>query len=551
MMKKKLLTMILLAFTLVCLNAVISYGSISATSATINSGENVTISVSSAELLGAYTIQVTDNGGLTFVSSTAPAGFAANGTKISGASVSGVTNLGSFTFKAPSVTKDATYYVKITSSGTEGPAPTYATVNPSTATATVTVKAPVQPSPVTPPSKAPEPTFSSVNQTVYATTEVNIRSSYSKSSSKIGSLQKGQSVTRTGIGSNGWSKVSYNGQTGYIDSKFLTTTKPAEPSTQPSTAPETTKSSDATLKSLSITDVEITPAFDSSITSYTATIGEDITEVEVSAQTTNENAKFEIVGNTDLQDGENIVTISVTAEDGTVNTYEIKLIKGANIPLNVFTVEGIKENDERIDIELGEPIITDNIVEYTINLTEYLKSINILGTLDSDLNQYEGLGLFNLEIGENRYTVTLTLEAQEGEEPKTIEYRLTINNPEKIVVADTVEKQNYNLIIIIAIIAIITIAGITFAVLYYKKQNQLEYAEPDYAFLRDDENIQTKEQEREQSKIEQEKIKNEENAISEENNTIEDNEENNENNIVDDEENDDNSGEKRKGGKHF
>lgn len=423
---------------------------------------------------------------------------------------------------------------------------------------TITVSAPVQPSP------EPAPTFSDVNQTVYATTQVNIRSSYSTSSSRIGSLQKGQSVTRTGIGSNGWSRVSYNGQTGYIDSSYLTTTKPIEPSVAPSANPEETKSNDATLKSLSITGIDFTPAFDPSVTSYTATIGEDITEVEVIAQPTNEKAKVEITGNSNLQDGENTVTIVVTAEDGTVTNYEIKLIKGENsIPLKAFNIQGIKENDETIIIELGEPTITDNVVEYTITLNEYLKAINILGTINEKiLNigtidygiQYEGLGKFDLVVGENKYTVKLILEAQEGEEAKTIEYRLTINNPAKVVLANENQDINYSLIIIIAIIAILTVLAIVFAILYYKKQNALEYAKPDYSFLRDDENIQNKEEEREQAKKDKNNIE-EENIISESDNNIQGNNtpESNmpEDNIQDNNNDDDSFDGKRKGGKHF
>ena len=69
------------------------------------------------------------------------------------------------------------------------------------------------------------PSFSSVNETVYATGSVNVRSSYSTSSSIVGSLDAGDSVPRTGRGSNGWSRVTYNGQTAYISSEFLTTEK--------------------------------------------------------------------------------------------------------------------------------------------------------------------------------------------------------------------------------------------------------------------------------------------------------------------------------------
>ena len=76
--------------------------------------------------------------------------------------------------------------------------------------------------------KTTTPSFSSVNETVYATGSVNVRSSYSTSSSIVGSLDAGDSVTRTGRGSNGWSRVTYNGQTAYISSEYLTTEKPEE-----------------------------------------------------------------------------------------------------------------------------------------------------------------------------------------------------------------------------------------------------------------------------------------------------------------------------------
>lgn len=65
-----------------------------------------------------------------------------------------------------------------------------------------------------------------VNETVYATAGVNIRAKASADADKIGTLVAGSSITRTGKTSSGWSRVSYNGQTGYIKSDYLTTTKP-------------------------------------------------------------------------------------------------------------------------------------------------------------------------------------------------------------------------------------------------------------------------------------------------------------------------------------
>ena len=72
--------------------------------------------------------------------------------------------------------------------------------------------------------------FTSVNETVYATTTVNIREGFSADTDKVGSLGRGQSVKRVGIGTGdaeGWSQVEFNGQTAYISSDYLSLTKPA------------------------------------------------------------------------------------------------------------------------------------------------------------------------------------------------------------------------------------------------------------------------------------------------------------------------------------
>lgn len=68
--------------------------------------------------------------------------------------------------------------------------------------------------------------FESVDETVYATTTVNVRSGPSTSHSKVGSLNFGQEVQRTGIGNNGWSKVMYNGKESYVHSDYLSTENP-------------------------------------------------------------------------------------------------------------------------------------------------------------------------------------------------------------------------------------------------------------------------------------------------------------------------------------
>ena len=81
----------------------------------------------------------------------------------------------------------------------------------------------------TPVSTAQEQLFTDCNETLYVTTTVNVRSSYSTNSDKLGSLTKAQSVKRTGIGTGaaaGWSRIEFNGKVAYVSSDYLSTTKP-------------------------------------------------------------------------------------------------------------------------------------------------------------------------------------------------------------------------------------------------------------------------------------------------------------------------------------
>lgn len=74
--------------------------------------------------------------------------------------------------------------------------------------------------------------FTEVNETVWAIDQVNIRASWSAESEKLGSLNKGDSVTRTGISiegteAEGWSRIQLSdGRIVYVSNKYLSVTKP-------------------------------------------------------------------------------------------------------------------------------------------------------------------------------------------------------------------------------------------------------------------------------------------------------------------------------------
>ena len=89
------------------------------------------------------------------------------------------------------------------------------------------VETPEEPAAQVEEEPAEEVTISDVDETVWATTGVYIRESYTTASDFYGILGGGSSIARTGIASNGWSRVVYDGETAYIKSEFLTTEEPA------------------------------------------------------------------------------------------------------------------------------------------------------------------------------------------------------------------------------------------------------------------------------------------------------------------------------------
>lgn len=253
-----------------------------------------------------------------------------------------------------------------------------------------------------------KPSFSSVNETVYANDSVNIRASYSTSSSLLGSLEKGDSITRTGKGDNGWSKVSYNGQTAYIKSSFLTTEKPEE-------------SNNKALKSLTVAEYKLTPDFSSDVTEYSLTVGADVESLDIDATAEDDASKVEITGNDNLLMGENTIEIKVTAEDGTVRTYKINVTKGEGTSdvfgLTELTIEGYTLNPE----------FSANVYEYTLDIADTsVSELNVQAVASEEDAEVEIVGNTELKMGENIITIIVRNEAGEI---ATYQIKVNITDP--------------------------------------------------------------------------------------------------------------------------
>ena len=396
-LKIVIITTIVLLALQINVNAVIT-----STDKVVETGENVTITIKSGKALGAYTINLTDAGGLTLISSSGDQ-VSADYKTISGSSTTGITNLGTYTFKTPSVSKDTKYNVKFIIKGME--TPELESLPDESNTATVTVKAKQttptptpepepEPTPTPEPEKPTEPSFTDTNKTMYSTGNINLRSSWSTSSSAT-SIEK--------INGYVWYRVSYNGQTKYVASSLLTSTKPEEE----------TKSNNANLKSLVVENFDIIPNFSSDVTEYTLDVTSEVTELSIKAEPEDSKATVTIKGEKELKEGENTVIISVDAEDGTTKLYEIKVTKKEE---TVFGLTSLKIKDANIEFK-------PDVYSYSINIKSDVDILEIQAVASEEDATVEITGNEGLKEGEN--IITIIVSSKDGEKKATYQIKAT------------------------------------------------------------------------------------------------------------------------------
>ena len=267
-------------------------------------------------------------------------------------------------------------------------------------------------------SSTQKPSFTSTNQKVYAKDNINLRSSWSTSSSAT-AVKKGTEMTLTGKSSksvNGyvWYRVSYNGTTKYVSSSLVTTTKPSDAkSGEEEQQKDSSKATSTNLKSLNVTPTGLSPAFDAGKTEYTMAIGSNIDEIVVDAVAEDSNALVKVEGNKNWTIGKNKITITVTAGENT-KVYNINITKDSKKQLQL--------SELLIDGQPLKPEFDSNIYEYTIEKTNTAE-LNITTIPSNESAEVEILGNADFKVGEN--IVTILVKSSDGEDVTT--YQITVN----------------------------------------------------------------------------------------------------------------------------
>lgn len=470
-MVKKIKYILLLSLIFILILCAKSYARITTNDPTVNSGEIVTITVNSQEGVASGGINISSNGGLTFKSAKSGSNSPVNGTFVSFSYTENKTSgLAVYTFTAPTVTETTTYKVVFAAQDMANAEGT--TVSDSTATATVTVKAKETPKPdggntggnngnnsgntgnnggstTGGNTTVSEPKFTSVSKTVYTTGEINLRSSWSTSSSAT-VVSKGTELRLTGTSTekvNGyvWYRVTYEGKVKYVSKDLITETKPEE------------KSNNANLKSISIENAELTPNFDANVTEYSAKISDyEETKINITAVAEDEKSTVKVEGNENIVVGENVITITVTAEDGTTKIYTITLVNEKTTVLGLSNL--IIRNAELKNF-------STSIFEYTVEFKD-LDQLDIVATANEEGATVEILGNENLAVGENVITIIVT--SADGTKTATYQIKAT-----KLVteVQETQKQVNGKSILISALIAFVVLVVIIILIVKYAKKD--------------------------------------------------------------------------------
>ena len=171
------------------------------------------------------------------------------------------------------------------------------------------------------------------------------------------------------------------------------------------------KSSDATLKSLDVSGYTLSPIFNKNVTTYSMKVTNNITALKVSALPTDDKATVQITGNSGWKEGVNTITIKVTAEDGTTNTYTV----------NVTRESSKKEETKSSNNYLSNLVISSshkinntfdkNITNYEVTVPFEVENLKMNLTLEDSKAKYEIEGADNLKTdGINVVTIKVTAE---------------------------------------------------------------------------------------------------------------------------------------------
>ena len=175
------------------------------------------------------------------------------------------------------------------------------------------------------------------------------------------------------------------------------------------------------LSNLYTSEGVLTPAFDKETLEYIVDVSNEIDEIEIDGKLEDLSSSVEGFKTYLLNDGENLIYVTVTSESGVVRTYKIIVNREEKVSsyLKELSVD---------DYDLSPSFDKENL-EYFINVNNETTSLNINAIPEDEKATYEIKGNQDFDIGMNEVTITVT--AEDGTKTEYILYvnrNLSTNN---------------------------------------------------------------------------------------------------------------------------
>lgn len=206
-----------------------------------------------------------------------------------------------------------------------------------------------------------------------------------------------------------------------------------------------TKSSDSSLKSLSVTNATLNTTFKSTTTSYTTTIDSTVSTIKINATANSSKATIKGDGEKSPKEGTTTYKVVVTAEDGSTTTYSIKVTKkssttnnsssntsssssssntsstnttssssnSTNTTTTTTTQEVKKDNNSLLkELIINDKSITlsDTVFKYNFSVLYEVEKLDIKVTTQSEKAKATVSGGKELNVGKNTVTILVTAE---------------------------------------------------------------------------------------------------------------------------------------------
>ena len=244
-------------------------------------------------------------------------------------------------------------------------------------------------------------------------------------------------------------------------------------------------SSNSNLKVMRLDKVGIVPEFNPEIKEYYFVTNNKTEKLEIIAEPEDNNATVTILGNDNLQEGLNTVTIEVESPDKKEKSiYKIYVTKTDNIETANTNLENLAVQDAML-----YPAFDTNITEYEIEVSNSTTELNILA-IPEKMNSIVAIyGKENLKIGDNIITIDVLAEnkitsrkyiikAHRRSEEEELQNEQEINNQAErlsAIIENNADldsgknEQEVNWKLISIIVAIISICVVT-VIIFYRKQ---------------------------------------------------------------------------------